>query len=91
MSQGSSASFGSRKNCHCSMTANEFPATTPVNVGKRFSKCSKRKDNNLLDPRITDLISSLKCENDDLKRKKIVIQMMVANLDNILVMDVHEK
>ncbi|OIT00674.1 hypothetical protein A4A49_53955 [Nicotiana attenuata] len=51
------------------MSASQFTATTLVNVGRHFSKFSKTKgkrcqfrkwDDDLLDPKIGDLISSLK-------------------------------
>ncbi|OIT39794.1 hypothetical protein A4A49_58255, partial [Nicotiana attenuata] len=99
MSQGSSASSVSRKNYHSIMAASQFIGTTSVNVGLRFSKCSKTKgkrcqfwewDDDLLDPRIADLISSLKCEKVALKHENIVLQMKVAELENILEM-LHEE
>ncbi|OIT29273.1 hypothetical protein A4A49_57108, partial [Nicotiana attenuata] len=100
MSQGSSASFGPRKNCHRGMVVSQFTATTPVNASQLFTKYSKNKgkrcqfwerDDDLLDPRIADHISSLKCEKDALKHEKIVLQIKVAELENILAMDVHEE
>ncbi|OIT05125.1 hypothetical protein A4A49_54229 [Nicotiana attenuata] len=93
MSQGSSVSFGSRKNCNCGIATSQFTATPSVDAGRRFSKYAKTKEwgDDLLDPRIAEPISSLKCENDALKHEKIVLQMKVVELENILAMDVHEE
>ncbi|XP_060180333.1 uncharacterized protein LOC132610091 [Lycium barbarum] len=97
MSQNSSASNGSRMNCNCDIAARIFTAFTHVNAGRHFYKCARPNGfkcgfwkwiDELLHPRVGDLIHNLKKENDSLKREKKALEI---DLEKFLASDIEEK
>nr|XP_009607747.1 uncharacterized protein LOC104101903 [Nicotiana tomentosiformis] len=86
MSECSSSSKGSNMRCRCGLATNYFMEWTPSNAGRKFFKCSKHEDEKYfywewqdeeLPLRVSNLICSLKKENEALIRERNILHRKV--------------
>uniref|UniRef100_A0A3Q7H758 GRF-type domain-containing protein n=1 Tax=Solanum lycopersicum TaxID=4081 RepID=A0A3Q7H758_SOLLC len=86
--------------CQCGIVTRIFTTFTPINSGRRFYKCANPNGykfaywkwvDDLLHPRVANLIHNLKKENDNLHRANKILETKMADLEKYLTSEIEQK